>query len=401
MKHECLRCLCAILAAAVMTVSSALAAEAVVDTSSLILRKSASKSSKALQTLSEGDKMDILAVSGDWYKVRYGKYTGYVMAKYVDVKGELPKENSGSTASSSGNASSSGTTTLRPGASGSTVKTLQTALKNQGYYTGSIDGKYGSGTTAAVKAFQKKKGLTQDGIAGPKTQEKLYAAKEESTTESPAEADELTASITLRPGATGKAVKELQQKLKKLDFYTGSIDGKYGSGTSAAVTAFQKKNGLSADGVAGPKTIAKLLSGAASSAVPATESLDWFECGNSTIPRGAVFTIKDVKTGKTFKAKRWAGSSHSDTEPLTSEDTAIMREIYGGSWSWDRRAILVSYNGHVYAASMNGMPHGTTTISNGFSGHFCVHFTGSKTHGTDRVDADHQNAVQTAMKATW
>lgn len=401
MKHECLRCLCAILAAAVMTVSSALAAEAVVDTSSLILRKSASKSSKALQTLSEGDKMDILAVSGDWYKVRYGKYTGYVMAKYVDVKGELPKENSGSTASSSGNASSSGTTTLRPGASGSTVKTLQTALKNQGYYTGSIDGKYGSGTTAAVKAFQKKKGLTQDGIAGPKTQEKLYAAKEESTTESPAEADELTASITLRPGATGKAVKELQQKLKKLDFYTGSIDGKYGSGTSAAVTAFQKKNGLSADGVAGPKTIAKLLSGAASSAVPATESLDWFECGNSTIPRGAVFTIKDVKTGKTFKAKRWAGSSHSDTEPLTSEDTAIMREIYGGSWSWDRRAILVSYNGHVYAASMNGMPHGTTTISNGFNGHFCVHFTGSKTHGTDRVDADHQNAVQTAMKATW
>ena len=401
MKHECLRRLCAILAAAVMTVSSALAAEAVVDTSSLILRKSASKSSKALQTLSEGDKMDILAVSGDWYKVRYGKYTGYVMAKYVDVKGELPKENSGSTASSSGNASSSGTTTLRPGASGSTVKTLQTALKNQGYYTGSIDGKYGSGTTAAVKAFQKKKGLTQDGIAGPKTQEKLYAAKEESTTESPAEADELTASITLRPGATGKAVKELQQKLKKLDFYTGSIDGKYGSGTSAAVTAFQKKNGLSADGVAGPKTIAKILSGSASSAVPATESLDWFECGNSTIPRGAVFTIKDVKTGKTFKAKRWAGSSHSDTEPLTSEDTAIMREIYGGSWSWDRRAILVSYNGHVYAASMNGMPHGTTTISNGFSGHFCVHFTGSKTHGTDRVDADHQNAVQTAMKATW
>lgn len=395
MKHECLGRVCAILAAVVMTASSALAAEAVVDTSALILRKSASKTSKALQTLSEGDKMDILAVTGEWYKVRYGKYTGYVMAKYVDVKGELPKESSGSSSDSTSS------TTLRPGATGSAVKTLQTALKKQGCYTGSIDGKYGSGTTAAVKAFQKKNGLTQDGVAGPKTQEKLYAAKKESSAESAAAADELTASITLRPGATGKAVKELQQELEELDFYKGSIDGKYGSGTTAAVTAFQKKNGLSTDGVAGPRTIAKLLSDSAAAAVPATESLDWFDCGNSTIPRGAVFTIKDVKTGKTFKAKRWAGSSHADTEPLTSEDTAKMREIYGGSWSWDRRAILVSYNGHVYAASMNGMPHGSETISNGFSGHFCVHFTGSKTHGTDRVDSDHQNAVQTALKSTW
>jgi len=400
MNHECLRRICAILAAAVMTVTSAMAAEAVVDTSSLILRKSASKSSKALQTLREGDKMDILAVSGARYKVRYGKYTGYVMAKYVDVKGELPKESTNSTSASS----STGTTSasLRPGASGSAVKTLQTALKNQGYYTGSIDGKYGSGTTAAVKAFQKKNGLTQDGIAGPKTQEKLYAAKAESTTQTTAEADKLTASVTLRPGATGKAVKELQQELKSLGFYTGSIDGQYGNGTTAAVTAFQKKNGLGSDGVAGPKTIAKLLSGSADAAVPATESLVWFDGGSSVIPKGAVFTVKDVKSGKTFQVKRWAGSSHADCEPLTSDDTAKMKEIYGGAWSWDRRAILVSYNGHVYAASMNGMPHGTDPYSgNGFGGHFCIHFTGSKTHGTDRVDEDHQNAVKTALKASW
>jgi len=398
MKHPGMKRLCAILAAAMMTISSAMAAEAVVDTSALILRKSASKTSKAIQTLSEGDKMDILAVSGEWYKVRYGKYTGYVMAKYVDVKGELPKDSGSSSGASSSGSSAS---TLRPGAEGSAVKELQQALKNLGLYAGSIDGKYGSGTEAAVKAYQKKKGLTQDGVAGPKTLEKLYGEKTESSPESSAEADKLTASITLRPGATGKAVKELQQALKELKYYHGSIDGQYGSGTTAAVTAFQKKHGLTSDGVAGPKTIAKLLSDSASAASAKTESLDWFDHGNSAIPRGAVFTIKDVKTGKTFKAKRWAGSSHSDTEPLTAEDTAMMREIYGGSWSWERRAILVSYNGHVYAASMNGMPHGTTTISNGFSGHFCVHFTGSKTHGTDRVDADHQSAVQTALKATW
>ena len=90
-----------------------------------------------------------------------------------------------------------------------------------------------------------------------------------------------------------------------------------------------------------------------------------------------------------------------DTEPLTAEDTAIMKEIYGGAWSWDRRAILVKYDGHVYAASMNGMPHGTSTIDNGFDGHFCVHFTGSKTHGTDRVDEDHQAAVAQATQYSW
>ena len=68
---------------------------------------------------------------------------------------------------------------------------------------------------------------------------------------------------------------------------------------------------------------------------------------------------------------------------------------------WSRRAILILYNGHVYAASMNGMPHGTSTINNDFSGHFCIHFLNSRTHETDRVDPDHQSAVQTASRATW
>ena len=50
---------------------------------------------------------------------------------------------------------------------------------------------------------------------------------------------------------------------------------------------------------------------------------------------------------------------------------------------------------------MNGMPHGTSTIDNDFGGHFCIHFKNSKTHGTDRVDPDHQKCVTTASKASW
>ena len=60
------------------------------------------------------------------------------------------------------------------------------------------------------------------------------------------------------------------------------------------------------------------------------------------------------------------------------------------------------YNGHVYAASMNGMPHGTYAITNNnFDGHFCIHFYNSRTHETNNVDTAHQNCVARAMNATW
>lgn len=55
------------------------------------------------------------------------------------------------------------------GSRGEEVKTIQTKLKRWGYYSGSVDGIYGSGTLAAVKKFQKKNGLSVDGIAGTKT----------------------------------------------------------------------------------------------------------------------------------------------------------------------------------------------------------------------------------------
>ena len=66
-------------------------------------------------------------------------------------------------------------TRLKKGSHGETVKTLQTALKDLGFYSGKIDGIYGKSTVNAVRAFQRKNGLKADGIAGPLTQEKLYS----------------------------------------------------------------------------------------------------------------------------------------------------------------------------------------------------------------------------------
>ena len=287
---------------------------------------------------------------------------------------------------------------LRKGATGSAVKDLQTKLKKLGFYNAYVDGSYGDTTVAAVKAFQKKYNLTADGVAGSETLKKLDTAYKN------ADSNTSTDDDSLRKGATGTAVKTLQTNLKKLGFYTAYVDGSFGSTTERAVKAFQKKYGLTADGVAGSATLKKIESAvaSASSGKITTERLDWFNGGKYVIPNGAVFQIKDVSTGLIFSARRQSGGNHMDAEPLTAEDTAILKKINGGTFSWRRRAVLVKYNGHVYAASIYSEPHGTNTIlDNNFDGQFCLHFYGSKTHGTDRVDADHQKCVEQAMKATW
>lgn len=72
-----------------------------------------------------------------------------------------------------------------------------------------------------------------------------------------------SSSSRLERGASGAAVKELQQLLKSVGLYGGSIGGNFGAATEAAVKAFQRNNGLTADGWAGPQTMAKLRAAAA------------------------------------------------------------------------------------------------------------------------------------------
>ena len=66
-------------------------------------------------------------------------------------------------------------------------------------------------------------------------------------------------------GSTGSEVKKIQNVLKKLGYYSGSVDGIYGTKTKKAVTSFQRDCGLTADGICGPKTLLYLgLSGSSS-----------------------------------------------------------------------------------------------------------------------------------------
>ncbi len=60
---------------------------------------------------------------------------------------------------------------------------------------------------------------------------------------------------TSRRGSSGSEVRQIQEKLKRWGYYSGSVDGIYGSGTEKAVKKFQKANGLTADGIAGKATL--------------------------------------------------------------------------------------------------------------------------------------------------
>lgn len=118
------------------------------------------------------------------------------------------------------------------------------------------------------------------------------------------------------------------------------------------------------------------------------EIQDW-DTVNKILPKYSLFTVIDVESGKSFDVQRRAGSRHADVQPLTREDTKIMKEIYNGEWSWKRRAVLILAHDNLIPASMHGMPHGGGSLPNGFHGHFCIHFLGSTTHRTGKSDLGH------------
>jgi murein DD-endopeptidase MepM/ murein hydrolase activator NlpD len=121
---------------------------------------------------------------------------------------------------------------------------LQVALRANGLYSGSIDGVVGPGTRAGVRSFQRRKGLLDDGIAGPQTLRALGRRGRPRLGARP-----------LRPGASGFDVAALQFLLAWHGFPSGTIDGGFGFRTEAALVRFQRWAGISRDGIAGPTTI--------------------------------------------------------------------------------------------------------------------------------------------------
>lgn len=161
------------------------------------------------------------------------------------------------------------TRNLKKGVSGNDVKALQTALKTLGYFSyPSLTTYYGDVTVSAVSAFQKKSGLTANGVVDSKTAAAINTAliaKVGNVSQVPAPpppaavTPTFTASRTLKIGMSGNDVGKLQEVLKKLGVYTyGSITNYFGAVTQTSVKAFQKANGMSQTGVVNADVVKKI-----------------------------------------------------------------------------------------------------------------------------------------------
>ena len=124
---------------------------------------------------------------------------------------------------------------------------------------------------------------------------------------------------------------------------------------------------------------------------------NWFDFVNEYFEKYTTAQVIDVDTLITYTVKRVGGYNHADVEPISVEDTAKMYSIYDNEWSWVRRAVWVKYGDRYIAASINGYPHSYELVEdNDMTGHTCIHFLMSRTHGTNRVDEAHQAAVEKA-----
>lgn len=226
-------------------------------------------------------------------------------------------------------------TTLKLGSKGSAVKKLVTALKEQGYYKGNITSTYTTGVQAAVKAFQKAKGLTVDGIAGPKTQHALFGTVEPGTT------DPSNLTMAIYPA-------------EKIDWYTGGINSLWAKGANYKV--YDVKTGI----------------------------VWWAHRWSG----GSHVDAEPLTAADTARLCKIYGVSSADQiEKKNLWQRRPMLVTIGN------RTFACSLYGipHNY-------PEGDTIATNDFKGQLCIHFTNSKTHASNKVDSYHKEAIDYAWK---
>ena len=129
------------------------------------------------------------------------------------------------------------------------------------------------------------------------------------------------------------------------------------------------------------------------------EKLDWFRGGSTVLKKGSYASLYDIDSGITLRIKRLGGTNHADVETATASDTAKLRKIAGGTFNWRSHAVVLIKGGRYIASGINTMPHGSQTIKdNDFDGQFCLHLSGSLTHGSGVVNTEHQASIEKVMK---
>lgn len=350
-------------------------------------------------SVTRGEQVAILHQVDEWYLIKCANnQQGYVLSLFISLDGTGLSSVSRSVGTTSGSASSatsnikattatpstgastqtgslSKETTVasayepssvglpaytRKGDSGSGVKSIQQILASTGYYAGKVDGIFGNITEQAVRNFQKDSGLVVDGIVGKATISVLFSDRLPT-----ASGTNTSSSNTTKDSTDSKTTSPIQTPIWPTD------QGNPSQGTTTTVA----------------------------SADTHPKSLDWFSDGYTLINKNKNITIYDLNTGVTWGAKYINGASHADIIPASANDAKKITssKIVG---SYVRRPVVVTIAGVSYAGSMYAVGHGEDSYCDYFQGVMCIHFTGSQTHGTKVVDADHQKAIQVALNST-
>ena len=270
---------------------------------------------------------------------------GAVTLKMLYGGNAKPAENQGEAATP---APSSSSGSLRQGSTGTSVKSLQEKLIEQGYLTGKADGIFGRKTLAAVKAFQKANKLTVDGIAGNRTLQTLLNASK--STPAPAVTPKPTATPapTLAPGGS--------------------------------------------DAIAGRPNASRVI------------YANWYTTVKDVCRKYPYATVYDYTTGISWQIHIFSLGAHADFEPVTANDTMRMRRAFGDETTWNPKPVWVIFaDGSVYMASTHDTPHGTShNQDNNFSGHACLHFprTQEQVTAIGPYATSHQEAIDAGWAAT-
>jgi peptidoglycan hydrolase-like protein with peptidoglycan-binding domain len=323
--------------------------EASVYSNGLRVRMSPGEYSTIITQLKEDTKIQIVDVYGNWYKIKVAAedndtkvaISGFVANEYVLITDDAQAD-----------------LMLRPGMSGSRVKTLQKELKARRFLSASATGYYGPATKQAVGNFQVAAALSPDGIAGKDTLKILYA-------------DNNIKAPRVSSGSSS----------------SGSSSGSSGGGSGYRIN-FSTSNGTTS----------------ALASIGKVHSIHYSKA-YGVFPVGSSAKITIVATGTSFNVKRNVGrqgSPHADVEPKTSSDSATLKSALGGSFVSARCPVWITMGGATYAASIYSVPHAEDLAKiggNSFPGVMCVWFTDSRGNSSNATDSNHQAAVSFAYNA--
>ena len=372
--------------------------------------------SRVLQYGDEGD--DVLEVQTRLAELKY--YTGNLSGRYREgtreavkaFQGDYGLEKTGiADMETQSRIFSARYRALRYGSGGDEVKKLQSRLTELGYYKGKISGDYLGGTQKSVREFQEKNGLTPTGAADPLTLEALYSKKAAGAAESPvdlsgflvddADASEDGSDLSggyvpftkkLKSGSGGAEVKQLQQRMTDLGYYSGPVSGNFAKQTLRAVKAIQTQNGLKVSGVVDQETWNVIFNDtgivppdATPKPSPTPEPVPYAMTVDVTNQVTTVYA-RDERGEYTVPVRRMLCSTGTKANPSSVGDWVLngrhakwcVFPAWGNSYAryWTRINAYIAFHSVIYTAvSLDAMKTSSYKMLGSRASHGCIRLT--------------------------